>query len=626
MCGITGIYGLEDKNIIRKMTDIISHRGPDDRGYYNNENVSLGHRRLSIIDLSEKGKQPMTNEDGDIVIVYNGEIYNYKELREKLKNHKFKSNTDTEVIIHLYEEYGEDCLGYLRGMFAFAIYDKKKNRIFLARDRLGIKPLYYTKVGDTLVFASEIKSILQFGVEREVDRVSLSNYLALRFVNGPRTMFKNIRKLQPGHYIIYENGKGFIKKYWSLEYKSDNKSEDYYINNLLNLMDESVKLRLMSDVPLGAYISGGIDSGTVAYFMSKHIKNLKTFSVGFDNKEDELKYAKIISDKFKTDHHEIIVKPDTSKLLPEIVWHFDEPLADPTAIPTYLLSKKAKENVTVVLTGEGGDETLAGYEQYKIIKLGKALKYFPFKGLLPGIAKRFSGGTLNKFFKYAESLGEKGIDRFEYFLNNLDDNTESYMSLVGIFDAKEREEILRKNEEINIDFSPLYPKKDWLSGLLEFETKIALPDNLLMKVDKMTMAHAVEARVPFLDHKFVEFSAKIPSNLKLKGFNEKYILRKAMQNKLPREIVNRKKQRFFVPIDNWISKDMKEMTLNLLSEGAIQKEGLLNYSYINNVFNNYKKSKLYYARQLWNLLNFELWHRIYIDRGFLYNPNLKKII
>jgi len=632
MCGIVGIVGLEDRALIRKMADVVSHRGPDDRGYYVDKDISFGHRRLSIIDLSEKGRQPMHNEDGSIVVVYNGEIYNYLELKERLsKRHKFYSNTDTEVIVHAYEEYGENCVNHFRGMFAFAVWDKKKKRLFLARDRLGIKPLYYAIIGKAFVFASEIKSILQYGISREVDLTALSDYFTLRFVNGPRTMFKGIQKLQPGHYLIFEGNKIYIRKYWNLGFETEVHSQKYYIKNFLQLMEESVRMRLMSDVPLGAYISGGIDSGTVTYFMSKLMKEpVKTFSVGFGLEEhkDELEHAAKIAEHFKTEHKELIVKPNAAKILPQVVWHFDEPVADPAAIPTYMLSELAKKKVTVVLTGEGGDELFAGYEQYRIIKAGKKLRFVPgfLRSRIPSIVKKIPSQYLNKFFKYSESLGEKGMERFNYFLNSLNNNIENYLNLVAIFDENEKEELLCKKEKIDVDFSALYPRRDWLSGLLEFETKIELPDNLLMKVDKMTMAHAVEARVPFLDHKLVEFSATIPPRLKLRGFNEKYILRRAMKDKLPKRIVTRKKERFFVPIDIWFTKDLKEMALNVLNEGSIRREGLLKYSYVEKIFNNYKKSRLYYARQLWSLLNFEIWHKLYIERGFIYNPSLKRLI
>ena len=357
---------------------------------------------------------------------------------------------------------------------------------------------------------------------------------------------------------------------------------------------------------------------------------VKTFSVGFGlrEQEDELNYARMIADHFKTDHRELLVKPNAAKILPQVVWHFDEPVADPAAIPTYLLSKLAKEKVTVVLTGEGGDELFGGYEQYKIIKIGKRLRFVPrhFRNIIPWLAKKVPGEYLNKFFKYSESLGEKGIDRLRTFLNSLDNPIDRYMALVSIFTEQEKEELLCKNEKMDVDLTPLVRREDYLTGLLEFETKFELPDNLLMKVDKMTMAAAIEARVPFLDHKMVEFAATIPSGLKLRGLNEKYILKKAMTGMLPPKIVNRKKQRFFVPIDVWFTKDLKELAENALSEGSIRKEGLLKYGYIKDILENYNKSKLYYARQLWNLLNFELWYKMYIERGFIYNPNLKRLI
>jgi len=623
MCGIVGTVGFVDRGLLNRMIDVIKHRGPDDSGVFIDRNICLGIRRLSIIDV-KGGHQPIHNEDETLWIIFNGEIYNFISLREELrsKGHKFYTRSDTEVIIHLYEEEGEECLKKLRGMFAFAIWDNKKRKLFLARDIFGKKPLYYIQFDGNFIFASEIKSILQHeGIKRRMNEKALYYFLTFRYVPGPMTMFEGIMKLQPGHHLVYHNNRIEIKKYWDIDFRSEDHPEQYYIKKLQELIEESVKIRLMSEVPLGAYLSGGTDSSTVVAIMSKFLdKPVKTFTVGFDDERfDETKYAKIVADEFSTDYHELIIGMDSIKHLPKIVWYFDEPIADPAAIPTYLLSEFAKKEVTVVLTGEGGDELFAGYEQYKIIHNSKRfLGKFPkrLRKAIPWLVKKSPKSMLNALFSYSSRLGEQGVRRFAEYVDSMDDLSKSYLSIVSIFDQNELDELILKNKYDVLEFVDGFlknPSLNIIDRLLLIDTKVQLPDNLLMKGDRMTMAFSVEARNPLLDKKLSEFVSTTPSDLKLRGFTDKYILRKVMKKYVPKQIIKRKKQRFFVPIDIWFEGELKDIIKQLLSEEEVRKRGLFNYNYIQKIFNEYEKSKLYYSRQLWNLLNFELWCRIFLD-------------
>lgn len=602
------------------MCDEISYRGPDDKGYFFDKNIGLGNRRLSIIDI-KGGHQPIHNEDESIWITYNGEIYNFLELRKELENrgHKFYTNTDTEVIIHAYEEFGDTFVEMLRGIFAFAIWDDNKKRLLLVRDRLGVKPLYYIIIGENILFGSEIKSILQYSeIKRKINLKALNYFLTLRYIPGPDTIFYGINKLQPAHMLIWKNNKAVTKRYWGLKLEPSNMPEKFYVETLYELLKESIKTELMSEVPLGVYLSGGIDSSTVTAIMSQVSEGeIKTFSVGFGEKRvDELDYARIVSETFNTNHHEFIVEPKAIKFLPKIIWHFDEPIADPAAIPIYLLSELAKKHVTVVLTGEGGDELFAGYEQYKILcNARKYMKLIP-KGFLSKILPAIPESLLDYFFKYSSSLGVEGKKRAVECFNLLDKNVlESYLKIISIFDEDELENIInsRKNFSIKEKYKNYFKNSgELLNKLLLLETEIQLPDNFLMKDDKMTMAYSIEARVPILDHKLVEFVATIPSNLKLRGMKDKYILRKLMSKFIP-VIMKRKKQRFFVPIDAWLEGELWDIVNQLLSKENIEKTRFLNYKYVRHIMDNFKTSKLYYSRQLWNLLTFEIWRRIFLE-------------
>lgn len=629
MCGICGFAGFNDKNLLKRMSFVLKHRGPNDSGTYFSNNIALGHRRLAIIDLSKKARQPMCNENGSLWIVHNGEVYNFQELRKELeaRGHEFKSKSDSEVILHAYEEWHKDCLQKFNGIFAFAIWDEKKRQLFLARDRIGVKPLYYYLDKNKLIFASEMKAILQNeDVKKEVNLQSLHDFLSLRYIPEPETMIMGIKKVPAASYLIYKSNKIEIKKYWEMNMQPQKNSTSFFIKSFQNTLKEAVKSQLVSDVPLGAFISGGMDSTSVLAMMSEYTKEpVKTFSVGYDIPDftDELGPARTVAEYYGTDHHEIIVSAKSMKLLPKVVWHLDEPIADPASLPVYILSREAKKDVSVALVGDGGDELFAGYEQYKIMLLADKLKSiipkFIRKNLIPFIINKTPNSILNMFFKYTSSLGEAGKERFSEFMKNYGNSAKDYFTINAILTEKEKFELYKNKKNLKPTekvFEKFLTKKEkWglLNSMMYCDIRTSIL-HLLLKVDKMSMAHALEARVPLLDSNMIALSEIMPRNLKLKGMTEKYIIRNAMKKMLPKKILKRKKQRFFVPIHYWIEGEFKEIIQSCLSQKALKERGYFNYDYIKKVFNNYKKSRLYYGRQLWNLFTLELWFRIFIDQ------------
>lgn len=557
------------------MTNTMYHRGPDDEGHYIRQNVGIGMRRLSIIDLMT-GHQPIHNEDKSIWTVCNGEIYNYKELRVRAEalGHKFYTKSDIEVIIHLYEEYGENFLDKLIGMFSLAIWDERQNKLILARDRIGIKPLFYYIDDHKLIFGSEIKSILLgSNVVRDIDVYALSQYLTHNFVPAPLTMFRGIKKLLPGCILIYQNAKATIKQYWNITYiESDKHSEAYFSNRLYEILRSSVQRHLVSDVPLGAFLSGGIDSSVLVGMMSALVdKPVKTFTIGFEEEGyDESKFARMVAKRFRTDHYELIVKPDTVNILPKLIWHLDEPLGDSCALPMYYLSKFAREYVKVVLSGDGGDELFAGYDRYRREKFSAVYGTVPpfiRKSLIWGLISRFPDG--NHRIRALKS-------RTEFFNKNVDLPLEKrYLQSTEIMSADIKYQLLTQEVKHNFDTSnttdsiSLYfsdsAASNSLNKMLYVDMKTYLPDDLLTKVDKMTMAHSLEARVPFLDHNLVEFAATIPVHLKLKGFiKTKYLLRKYLKQYFPSEIYNRRKKGFNLPVGEWLRKGLRDFTQQTL--------------------------------------------------------------
>jgi len=623
MCGIIG-FNWDDSILLKKILKKINYRGPDGFGVFSDDKVSLGHRRLSILDLSSNGRQPMSNEDGTIWITFNGEIYNFQELKESLikKGYKFKSDTDTEVIIHLYEEEGIECLKKFNGMFAFCIYDSRSKLFFLARDRFGIKPLYYSLQKDKFIFCSEIKGILESPFFfKKIDLSPLNYFLSFRANTSEDSFFSGIKKLSPGSYLIFDlkSKKIRIKKnYWSLSFSPENSSFNYFSSKLREELERSVKNQMVSDVPYGAFLSGGVDSGTIVSLMSQFSeKPVETFSVGFDNSSDELNEAKYLSEKFQTNHHELIIKKDSIKFLPEIIYHLDEPMSDPTSIPTFLLSKYTKKFVTVVLTGEGSDEIFCGYPQYKFMKLRNNIFIKNINKLanpISSISKKIPPHFLNIGFRFASELGEKGIERFNNFLSSKNLSTQ-YLNLVSLFNEEEKKELLRfKSLDFYTQFKNQFNKKNILNSCMAFDFKGNMVEDLLMKLDKNAMAFSLEGRVPFLDNYIVSLMSRAPEKFKLKGFSkDKFILRKSFSNIVPKPTVNRKKKHFFVPINEWMESELSGLREDLFSEKYLKTQGIFNPLYFKKILKGFKNSRLFYSRQLWSLLTFQIWYKQFIE-------------
>lgn len=631
MCGICGIYNFNSDNhvnpsLIQGMCEVIKHRGPDDEGVYLNKNIGLGHRRLSIIDLS-KGHQPICNEDKTIWIVFNGEIYNFPGLHDWLvkKGHIFKTNSDTEVIIHLYEEKGEDFVTDLRGMFAIAIWDDKKKKIILTRDRLGKKPIYYFVDKERLLFASEIKSILQDnGIKRELDYEAVDDFLSFLCVPAPKTIFKDIKKLLPGHILVCTPENISVMEYWDIKFlPQENKDETYYIERLSELLNEAVECRLMSEVPLGAFLSGGVDSSSVVALMSKLLDQpVITSSIGFKEESfNELEFAKIITQKYNTNHYEHIVTPDIFDVINKLIWHFDEPFADASAIPTYYVSKTAREHVTVALSGDGGDEVFAGYTRRYFYdrlenQIRNVLPQFIRKNLLPSIAKYYPKlDWLPKILK---------ILRVKTILTNIALSPErAFFNSMSTFNNEQKDKLYSHDLKTKLSgydsfslFEYYFNKtKGWdpLSRVQYVDTKTYLPNDILVKVDRMSMAVSLEVRSPFLDHKLVEFAATIPSDLKLKGMISKYILKKTLKPLLPDEILTRKKMGFGVPIGLWFKNEIKNMTQEILFNSNCSQRGYFNIESIRWMWNQHQRGITNFDYHLWALLIFELWHQKFID-------------
>lgn len=635
MCGICGKINFNnepvDEALLKRMISCLSHRGPDDEGIYlrsqksNGPSAGLGHRRLSIIDLSPSAHQPMANEDGTVWIVYNGEIYNFPELREDLikKGHVFRSKSDTETIIHLYEEYGVECLKYLRGMFAFAIWDERDKSLFLVRDRAGKKPLYYLHSQNTFVFASEIKSILQDNnFSRRPDYAAIHHYLTYQDVPSPWTAFEGIKKLPPAHYLVLKNGQAGIKRYWQLSYLPKHKMDlRGYKDEIIERLKEAVRIRLMSDVPLGAFLSGGIDSSSIVAMMSGMMdKPVKTFSIGFrEEAYNELRYARMVAEKFKTDHTEFIVDPKALEIMDRLVWHYNEPFADSSAIPTYYVSKLAREHVTVILNGDGGDEDFAGYGRYAANEFSIILhKFFPataVKALLPLVMLFPHGHDPKNFFwrlkrflqEYAKSPEMRNAHWLCHFTTEMKKGlyTDDFSSKVSSADSFDL--LTGKYNDA--------PADNFLDKTLYADVMMYLPDDLLVKVDVASMANSLEARSPFLDHEFMEFAARIPVGLKLKGRTTKYILKEALKGILPDEILFREKMGFGVPLDHWFRNELKEMAYDtLLSDRAMQR-GYFKKEAVRKILDEHISGKWNWQNHIWNLLMLELWHRMFIDKS-----------
>jgi len=624
MCGIAGIYNYKtleppDRDSLEQMARLLVHRGPDDKGFHRDGGLGFAFRRLSIIDL-EGGAQPISNEDGSIWAMVNGEIYNFAELRERLraKGHRFETNADSEVLPHCYEEYGESFVEHLRGMFAVAIWDSRKRTLLLARDRLGIKPLYYREDGRSLIFASEIKAMLSCGlVDREVDLQALCDYVTFRYVPAPGTLFSGIMKLPPGHLLTVDERGMRLREYWDFRFDNDGCPKEADIEKRLSdMLVECVKMRLMSDVPLGALLSGGIDSSLIVAVMRDLIgSRVKTFSVGFESAGplSELPYAKMVSDKFETDHYEIVVGyDDMVENLPRLVWHQDEPVTEPAAIPTYMVSRLAKEHVTVVLTGEGADELFAGYPQY---------------GLEPwaGHYQRVPGWFRERVIRPMMARLPFGFRRLRVVERSMATSSEAdrWSSWFAGFSGREKEDLLAPDLRLGVEDPTGERVFDYhvarlgrahaVERMLYADTKVWLPDDLLMKMDKMSMAASLEARVPYLDHELVEFAASLPLKHKLDGLQGKGVLRRLARGVLPPEIIKRKKVGFVVPINVWFRGALKPLLESTILSSRSLGRGYFEAGYIRRLVDEHTEGRLDHRRELWTLLNLELWLRTFVD-------------
>ncbi len=628
MCGINGIAFSPnsgrhvDEARLVAMRDILHHRGPDDGGIFIDGNIGLGHRRLSIVDVAH-GAQPMFNGDRSCSIVYNGEVYNHAHHREDLESrgYKFQNRSDTETILHLYEAHGRDCVEYLRGMFAFAIWDKPKRELFIARDRFGVKPLYYVHDDHgNLFFASEIKSLIEAGaVKAEINFNALPDQLANHGTSGEETLYRGVKRLMPGNTMVWKDGQVDIREFWDLSFepKLGARSDAEYVEEWRDLFRQSVELRLMADVPLGMFLSGGIDSSAIAAMMSTMAKDpIKTFSVGFREREaNELEYARLVAKTFGTDHHEITITPEQFfDALPNLVWHEDEPIGFIASVPLYFVSKLAQEHVKVVLTGEGADETLAGYGRYA--KAVKLLAYGEkYESVTPGFLRAaVRGGVATLPSVMSRKLGRTFLSRDSHIESLFFDN-------FAVFSKSMQADLLsRKTHENIADLDPYTRQNAWidkcdaedvLDKMLYTDTKTYLHE-LLMKQDQMSMAASIESRVPFLDHKLVEFTARMPREMKLRGGTTKWILREAMKGILPTEILNRPKMGFPVPVGNWFRHSFKHIVEDyVLSERSLSR-GIFNADFVNSLVQRHNAGENHDER-IWSLVNFELWQRQFID-------------
>ena len=633
MCGICGKLEFDIEanvapNLLKQMADAIVHRGPDDEGYYLKGQIGLGFRRLSIIDLSG-GHQPLANEDDSIWIVFNGEIYNYQELRVLLlaKGHVFKTQSDTEVIVHLYEEYGRDCLEKLRGMFGFAIWDSKKKSLFLARDRVGIKPLYYYLGEHFLSFGSEMKAILvDPAVRREIDPAMIDRFLTYFYVPGPSTLLRNFFKLEPGHWLLVQDGKIQIQSYWDIDFlpADDHQSPEALEQKVVDLLDETVQLHMISDVPVGFLLSGGVDSTAMLSLASKKTdKPISSYTIGFAHPGvvDERPFARMAAERFGSKYFEVsITAQQFASFLREYVWYMEEPVCEPASVALYYVSKLASQHVKVLISGEGGDEAFAGYHNYMYLSWVEAMKkvFGPFRGAVSrGMALVGQMSDSRVLKKYAPlfnaDLDEHYLSRtsspFNYFNRTPSPIYTEQMS--RRVDKSGSTEVTRNLVARRSGDGPL-------EKMLYVDTKTYLPDDLLIKADRMTMANSVELRVPFLDHKFLEFAARLPGNQKVRGFQMKYLLKKALTNHVPVEILRRRKEGFPNPSASWLAHDLKGLVADILLDSMSIARGYFGRPAVEELINRNSRSACY-APEVFSLVVLELWHRTFIDPHFVFS-------
>jgi len=627
MCGILGIASASGIPIppetVEKMRDAMAHRGPDDVGLYTDPYVTLAHRRLSIIDLGG-GHQPMSNPEGTVQVIHNGEIYNFLEVRRELEaaGFTFRTQSDTEVIVRAYEKWGDKCAEKLHGIFAFAVWDAPRKKLYIARDRLGIKPLYYAATPRWFYFASEIKALLEDpSFDRAVDPASVDRYFTFGYIPAPDTIFKQVKKLMPGHYLVWENGAIRIERYWRFEPRpdtSDDKDESEWLDEVRDALRKAVSRQMVSDVPLGAFLSGGIDSSLVVRMMAESSKfPVKTFTIGFGRERmSETPYAKIVAERFKTDHHEFQVTPERmEEILPKLVWHFDEPFADSSMIPTYYVSKITRERVTVALSGDGGDELFAGYTRHQGEKLSEH-----FRGL-PSWVRSSALAVLNS----PPAVKNARLRRLGHVLSNAE---------VGFITRYHNKERLSQDVDHRTLYSRAFrssvgdrgvvpqleelaqytSKVDSIDRLTVFDLEFYLPNDMLVKVDKMSMASSLEVRVPFLDEMVMEVASRVPSALKLKGYTTKYLLRKLTSEVLPPEIYKRKKQGFGIPLQSWFRGQLTSYARDMLLDSRTISRGYFDGKAVSDILGDHEMRRHDHGHMIFALIVFELWNRTFIDR------------
>ncbi len=640
MCGIAGFIDAssasrlaagERERVLDAMCQVIRHRGPDDQGVWTNESVALGMRRLSIIDVAG-GRQPIQNEDGTLHIVFNGEIYNYRDLHRDLarRGHQFQTHSDTETIIHLYEEQGAACVEELRGMFAFAIWDERKRELFIARDRTGKKPLYYTitKSG-AFVFGSELKSLLEHPeVETEISAQALDAYLAFGYVPDPLTIYRRIHKLPPGCRLTFapdRAGKLRVEPYWDFPYqepKDETRPLAGTLEELRALLREAVRARLVAEVPLGAFLSGGVDSSAIVALMAEHAREtgaerVKTFSIGFNEDSfNELEYARLVAERFDTEHHEFVVTPDIYALVDEIAWHFDEPFADSSAIPTLIVSRLAREHVTVALSGDGGDELFAGYTRYttqqgrdRFTRLPRTLR----QGVLRPLAHHLPHGARGRNFIHNVALDplDRYIDSLAVFTTLVKQSLYAPGFARQLASDEERFDPPARFRQIAQESSAT----DALDQLLYLDSKTYLPADVMTKVDRMSMAASLETRAPLLDHKLIEYVVRLPAHLKLHGNEKKYIFKEAMRPLLPTAILDRPKQGFSVPLNHWLNDQLRDRVRDTVLSRRARSRGYFDFKFVELLFNEHERGRRDHSNPLWTLFMLELWHEQFERRA-----------
>jgi asparagine synthase (glutamine-hydrolysing) len=626
MCGICGIFEYQRREtfpqqLLERMNQTILHRGPDDGGVYLGEGIGFGFRRLSIIDVAG-GHQPISNEDGTLWVMLNGEIYNYPELRRELeaKGHRFSTHSDTETIVHLYEECGEQCFARLRGMFAIALWDAPRRRLLLARDRVGKKPLFYSADPHRVVFGSELKALLAAGgISRDIDTQGLSDYFSLGYIPAPKTIYRAARKVRPGHYLVAERGQVRETCYWDLSFaETDTHSEEEWCERIRHGLCEATRIRLMSDVPLGAFLSGGVDSSGIVAAMSNLMnQKVTTCSIGFDEKEyNETGYARTIARQFSTAHHEQIIRPDATTIVDRLAWHFDEPFADSSAIPTYYVSSVARRYVTVALGGDGGDENFAGYRRYVFDQMENRLR-----GLAPPGPRRAVFGPLGRWYP-ALAWAPRVFRAKATFQSLARTPLEGYFNSMSIFRPAEKAYIftpefraaLAGYDSIDV-FREYYDRAgtdDPLSRIQYVDIKTYLPDDILTKVDRASMAASLEVRAPILDHQFMELIARIPSSLKLRGRQTKYIFKKALSQTLPKDILYRPKQGFAIPLDRWFRRELKEMAHAAIFDSS---DGILDQNFLGKIWDQHQKGRYDRSSHLWAVLMYRKWQKAFLNGG-----------